>query len=150
MVAIVAACIAATIAYRQWKTAQLAAETARNKLKLDLFEKRYAVYSAAARVASMMTIDKKHDVEDLWEMMGKLQGIEFLYSELISDMIHREVIGSALTIIDLQKKRQEAEAANALEEVKAYSETLEEHRQWFVGRHADIRKLMSPYLQLSH
>lgn len=35
----------AYIAYRQWKTAQQQAKTARNKLIADLFDRRYQIYS---------------------------------------------------------------------------------------------------------
>jgi hypothetical protein len=43
------AVIVAIIAYRQWKTAQ-------NRLKLDLFDRRFAVYDAARNLlSSVMT-----------------------------------------------------------------------------------------------
>jgi hypothetical protein len=45
IVATVAATIAGLIGYRQWRTAQ-------NKLKLDLFERRLAVHTAAMRFLS--------------------------------------------------------------------------------------------------
>ena len=51
------AVIGSLVAYRQWVLA-------RNKLKLDLFERRFAVYEAARNLlASIMTSGKAKDAE---------------------------------------------------------------------------------------
>src|SRR5690606_31368900 len=50
------------IAYRQWRLAQ-------NKLKLDLFDRRYSVYKAAhSLLASIMTSGKAKD-DDLYKFL---------------------------------------------------------------------------------
>jgi hypothetical protein len=48
IVALIAGCIAGGIAYQQWKTA-------RDKLKLDLFDRRMAVYNSATTMINAMT-----------------------------------------------------------------------------------------------
>ncbi|KZE52985.1 hypothetical protein AVW14_09790 [Stenotrophomonas maltophilia] len=52
------------VAYRQWRTAQQQASTARNKLQLDLFDRRLAVYEAVRSVAyRSITSDWRANVE---------------------------------------------------------------------------------------
>src|ERR1700733_1277510 len=67
-VAIVAALIAGYIALRQWLTA-------RHRLKLDIFDKRFAVYEATKMLITKRPI-RPHD---LGEFYNGTRGAEFLF-----------------------------------------------------------------------
>lgn len=76
------------IAYRQWRTAQ-------SKLKLELFEKRLAIYNAAtAFVSSVMTSGKATDEElyakgvNLQCLSAELEGVPV--SEERSNNVHEQ------------------------------------------------------------
>ncbi|MGY6127028.1 hypothetical protein ACW9YV_16510 (plasmid) [Paraburkholderia strydomiana] len=67
------AILGVAIAYRQWRTAQ-------NKLKQDLFDKRFSVYDAARRMlASVMTSGKVRD-EELFKFMVATREAKWLLS----------------------------------------------------------------------
>lgn len=76
IVALIAACIAGGIAYRQWKTA-------RNKLKLDLFEKRLQIYNAAAVVVELINNPYAPDRDYLDESTGKFSGARWLFGRKV-------------------------------------------------------------------
>jgi hypothetical protein len=54
---VIAAAVAAFFIRRQWQTAQRQADTALDQLRYNLFEKRYAIYTAA-RQAIAITLAK--------------------------------------------------------------------------------------------
>jgi hypothetical protein len=71
-VAIVAACIAGYIAWKQWKTAQ-------DRLRLDMHQKRFVVYDAAKRLVNMTMIHGQLTAEDLGNFYDGIKGAEFLF-----------------------------------------------------------------------
>lgn len=66
------ALIAVVIAYQQWALA-------RNKFKLDLFDKRYKVYLAARLFLFEIIRDGNAKDESLWEYMTKTADVIFLF-----------------------------------------------------------------------
>jgi hypothetical protein len=81
IVALVAALIAGSIAYRQWRTA-------RNKLKLDLFEKRLQVYEAAVEVINLMTRPYAPDREELDKQVAKFVSARWLFGKDVAAHLH--------------------------------------------------------------
>jgi hypothetical protein len=97
-VAVVAASIAGTIAYRQWRTAQ-------NKLKLDLFEKRMAIYEAAVAMIK----------EDWWlEDQSEWAGIAVLRAKfsparwLLNKHVHLELEQLSKRMMERMARRRSA------------------------------------------
>jgi hypothetical protein len=76
--AVVVAAIVAVITYKQ-----LYLE--REKFKLDLFEKRFAVYSAAREFLRLIKRSAKIEMKDLSEYLGNTQDAAFLFDEKIAD-----------------------------------------------------------------
>jgi hypothetical protein len=68
LVAIIAAGIAGYIALRQWWTA-------RDRVKLDMFEKRFAVYEATKSLINKRPITPN----DMGEFYNGIRGAEFLF-----------------------------------------------------------------------
>lgn len=102
--AIVAAGIAATIAYRQWRTASHQAEIALDKLKHDTFDDRHAVVAAAEEMID--TALRQHAVgqepfEKLHELNGKLKVGRFYFGASIYRHLEKIVDAS----FDVQQAR---------------------------------------------
>lgn len=56
---IFASCVAAFFAYRQWKTAESQAKTSLDKLRFDLFDKRYAIYDHVKQLLKLLINDTR-------------------------------------------------------------------------------------------
>jgi hypothetical protein len=99
IVALMAACIAGGIAYQQWKTA-------RNKLKLDLFEKRLQVYNAAAVVVELINNPYAPDRDHLEEWISKFGSARWLFGrevELYLNSLQENANFAYATKLHLQK-----------------------------------------------
>jgi hypothetical protein len=79
-VAIVAALIAGLIAYRQWQTTQ-------DKLRLDLFEKRYAYFIALRELMIDVIQHGQPESEKLNDFTRKIVGAEFVFNAELSEYI---------------------------------------------------------------
>lgn len=74
--ALIAAAIASLIAYRQWLTA-------RNKLKLDLFDRRLQIYSDAVTVLKWMTNGNWNDQTPLEKLADSAAQSRWLLDERV-------------------------------------------------------------------
>lgn len=72
VVALIAASIAGVIAYRQWVTA-------RNKLKLDLFDRRMAVYMCAVRVLEQVRNGGKEGFSEIEKLQDSATAARWLF-----------------------------------------------------------------------
>ncbi len=81
-IALVAAFIAGAIAYRQWKTAH-------DKLRLDLFEKRYAVYSELRSVLATTLQQGTISYEEVMTFYRNFRGAEFLFGDEIEKYLEQ-------------------------------------------------------------
>lgn len=148
VIALIAAGIAATIQYRQWQTAKTAAETAKNKLKFDLFEKRFAVYQAAAQMIVMFSEDKPADTNMVKERLSKMAGSEYLFSPAVYRYIQDELFVHINNSMSLQRDRNEHR--NDDERFKQYTEQRREECKWFDSQLDRLKDIMGEFLQLSH
>jgi hypothetical protein len=79
-VAVVVGCVAGYVAWRQWRTAH-------DRLKFDLYEKRFAVYETVKKLSDVATmhVDPKAihgshvSPEDLHEFFNAIRGSQFLF-----------------------------------------------------------------------
>lgn len=79
------------IAYRQWRTAQ-------KKLKLDLFEKRFAVYDAARNfIASVMTSGKAKD-EEMYKFLAGTRETKWLLNDNIATYFDEQIWKNAVEL----------------------------------------------------
>jgi hypothetical protein len=86
IIAAIAAGFAGMIAYRQWRTA-------RDKLKMDLFDKRYAVYLAYREYCSSITSPLRKPESAIPPIPKTLDAAEWLFNaqvnSLLNDLHHR-------------------------------------------------------------
>ncbi|MBF9172349.1 hypothetical protein ABFU49_16700 [Xanthomonas campestris pv. campestris] len=80
------ACAVGYIAYRQWRTAQQQAETARNKLKHDLFERRLKVYDAL-RESAQYAFSARPDENAEQRVAGNLKELRWLFGKPVHDFV---------------------------------------------------------------
>jgi len=78
------------IAYQQWKTAE-------NKLKHELFDRRFSVYDAARTF--LMSIAESHKSIELLkaqcEFFSKTREAKWLLNTTIADYLHKECYGKS-------------------------------------------------------
>jgi hypothetical protein len=124
--AVIAAAITATIAYRQWVTA-------RNKLKLDLFDKRMEIYRSAIDLMSEIGY---HDTILEWDRVNQLgapfRGARWLLSDEIADYLE-DLMECGYQVAGKEKAVTEAQAEASM-----------------IAEFAKVKELFAPYLALNH
>lgn len=149
-VALIAAAIAASIAYRQWQTAVTAAATAKNKLKLDLFERRFSVFQGVAQLIVKMSQDAMHDDNDVKALLGKTAGAEFLFDERVHGFIVNKVFDRAAEVMRRQYQIQTATRNGDGELVRKLVQEQATARKWFDDALDAWKELSRPFLELAH
>jgi hypothetical protein len=108
VVALVVAAIAGLIAYRQWKTAH-------DKLRLDLFDKRFNIYRAYFR-ASAAALGRWPDRHDVLAQFTSLKGqSKFLFGTEAAKFIEEAMLEIA-GLISHQDTREEMRKAEQYDE----------------------------------
>ncbi len=122
------------IAWRQWKTAN-------DKLRLDLFEKRWRVYDAVKVILNKAAIEGQFTRDDLATFARGIEGAEFLFDGQIRDILL--TIDSMCLRAQAQKKKQEKASGDLLERaLDEEAEILTYLRQ----QASQIERLFVPYL----
>jgi hypothetical protein len=150
IVALAVAVIAALIAYRQWKTATVAAETAKNKLKLDLFERRFAVFSAAAQLIVKMHRDDDPDDEKIFAMFPKMAGAEFLFDDAVNAYLLEELFKHTAKVMSLKHALLDARASGDQILIDKLAADQLAERAWFDLQLDELKRLTRPFLELAH
>lgn len=110
VVALVAAGIAGLIAYRQWRTAH-------DKLRLDLFDKRFNIYRAYFR-ASAAALGRWPDRNDVLIEFTSLKGqSRFLFGSDASQFIEQAMLEIAGLISELETRDEMRRAGQHDDEV---------------------------------
>lgn len=134
------AVLGALIAYRQWRLAQ-------NKLKLDLFDRRFSVYEAARNLlASIMTSGKARD-EEVFKFMVATREAKWLLNAKVAEYLEEQIHRKA---IELQCLSSELEGVPAGEERVPKIRKQYEIKQWFLAQYDVLDAHFAPFLQLAH
>lgn len=149
-VALVAAGIAASIAYRQWQTAKAAATTAKSKLKLDLFERRFNVFQGVAQLIVKMSQDAMHDDNDVKAFFAKAAGAEFLFNEKVNGFILDEVFRRTADIMRRQHQIKTATRNGNGDLLRSLFQEQNAARKWFDDALDAWKDLTRPFLELTH
>lgn len=78
------AVIVAYIAYRQWKTAH-------NRLKLDLFDRRLAIHSAARELIATVTSYGQIENKDIFAFLSGIQQARWLLNQRIVQYLEQDL-----------------------------------------------------------
>ena len=128
------------IAYLQWRTAQ-------NKLKLELFEKRFAVYDVARRfIASVITSGKAKD-EEMNKFLSGTCETKWLLNDDIATYFDEQIWGNS---VDLQALDAELEGAPFGDERTKNVQRQGQIKKWLIDQYKVLDEKFSPFLKLGH
>lgn len=136
------------IAYRQWLTAQ-------NKLKLDLFDRRFKIYDATLNlIGSIKKLDKAYQGEIRQYSIAQ-QEAKWLLNEEISNYL-KEIYDKAL---EFQTLSNEIEGITNQQKIEGIVDDQERTKKikkqgelvtWFYAQNKEIDKKFSKFLTLQH
>ena len=134
------AVLGALIGYRQWRLAQ-------NKLKLDLFDRRFKVYEAARDLlASIMTSGKAKD-DEVFKFLVATREAKWLLDIDVANYLDKQVYHKA---IDLQTLAAELEGVGVGEIRTKNVHAQADLKKWLMAQFDVLDQKFSPYLQLKH
>ena len=130
----------AMIAWRQWRTAQ-------NKLKLDLFERRLAVYHATAQfLGSVLTTGKVLD-EELFGFISSTREAKWLLDAHVADYLRTELYRKALQLQSLDSTLKELPIGD---ERAANVHAQREIKEWMSQQYDVLDAKFARFLKLRH
>ena len=136
----IVAVLGSFIAFRQWRLAQ-------NKLKLELFDRRFSVYEAARTLlASIMTSGKAKD-EEVLKFMVATREAKWLLNESVSEYLDKQLHHKA---IDLQTLASELEGVGVGEQRTKNVHAQADIKKFFMAQYDVLDEKFTPFLQLRH
>lgn len=128
------------IAYRQWRLTQ-------NKLKLDLFDRRFTVYDAARTfLGSIMRSGKAKD-DDTFKFMIATREAKWLLNDSIAEYLDKQLYHKALELQTLATELEGEPVGDVrTKNVRAQSDI----KKWFMAQYDVLDEKFSPFLQLRH
>ncbi|AMR77259.1 hypothetical protein [Cupriavidus nantongensis] len=132
--------IAGYIAWKQW-------ETNRNKLKLDRFERRLAVYEAAGTLIGHVIAQARPTDEAMFKFLDDTRLAVWLFDEDFAEYLE-SLYSNASVLASLLAP---SEALYGKPEAKAQqSEERKRLRQWFLAQGDELKRRAKPFLKISH
>lgn len=126
------------IAYRQWRTAQ-------NKLKLELFDRRFAVYDTTTTfLASAMNSGAAKDEE--FKFMSATHDAKWLLNTDIAEYLE-DIYRKAVSLQFLVSELQDLPIG---EERSANIHMQREIKEWLLKQYEVLDEKLAPYLRLEH
>ena len=137
------ALLAVAVAVAQWRIAK-------NKLKLDLFERRYKVYSATSMAVHAVVARRTLSDEELQAFVEDTQGAKWLFNGGV-DVYINDILDRRREMIELAQKIWDARVGNA-DDLAALRAKRQVHQTWFndqvKNRWLDAQ--FKDFLQLEH
>lgn len=133
------AVLAILIAYWQWRTAQ-------NKLKYDLFDRRFAVYDAARKLIASIVTTGQTGEQELYKFLAGTRETKWLLNEEIDGYFQNEIWKQAIKLQTLEKVLEGLPADQRLENVARQSEI----KEWIIQQYNVLDDKFTPFLNLKH
>jgi hypothetical protein len=134
------ALLGAYIAWQQWRTN-------RNKLKLELFDRRYRIYEAAQTLIGRVLALGKASHEQTFEFLSQVKGAKFMFNEKVQRYLEDDLYRKAERLLALSS---DFESLDGTDERKANLEKQREVKDWFKEQYENLDTWFSPYLHLAH
>jgi hypothetical protein len=135
LVALIAACVAGGIQYRQWKTAQ-------QKINIEMFDKRFAVFSAVYDIQDRL-IWKGDTNEAKVDYYKAVRQSEFLFDEEVYNYLVGSYLNDVLAMSDgIFQMR-----GNAMQ-LTMYHIRMKKFGKWSNEEHKVIKSMFNKYLKL--
>jgi hypothetical protein len=140
VVALVAASIAGVIAYRQWLTA-------RNKLKLEFFDRRMEIYKSAIELVKQIADPEPSDWDDVSELARELGAAPWLLSPKVADhleqLVHRGYQSIAKEKLNAEGMTEEQKNTYAFKAIAQAKQIMDKELRV-------LNELFQPYLAVEH
>jgi hypothetical protein len=140
IVALVAALIAGGIAYQQWRTA-------RNKLKLDLFEKRLQVYNACVAILCELHMPGPADSKRLYELREEVASVAWLFDEKIRQYV-QALWTRAFSAVTRDKV--DFAALDNDQKIRLIGNHVKTIGSEYIAQIKELDDVFAPYLKLNH
>jgi len=128
------------IAYRQWRTAQ-------NKLKLELFDRRFAIYDAALNFIRSIVSSGAVNDDELYGFILGTHAAKWLLNTDIANYFKKQLCQKARELKELQD---EIETLPPGEERKTKTQKRAELRKWIFDQSAVLDDKFEPFLKVKH
>lgn len=136
---LVVAAIAGWIAYRQM-------QTARDKLKLDLFDRRMAVYEAVRDAIGAAVTNAKLTQQQEFDFLMGTRSARWLFGEDVAEYINKN-FWKKLTELNLHVAMSDSDDSS---ERAAHAKGRSEVLQWMTSQYKEFDELCAKYLTLKH
>jgi hypothetical protein len=138
VVAVVLGCFAAYISWRQWWTGNY-------RLRLDMFDRRYAVYDATKLLVDKITLNDQVTSSDFIEFRNNVRGAEFIFDGETREFLQQ--------LIDFSWKAYMARSRqDRTKDDQKFGKLLDEEIQYLERVQAEgprLEKIFAKYLNLS-
>jgi hypothetical protein len=128
------------VAYRQWRTAQ-------NKLKLDLFDRRLAMFDAAITLIFESQAPSGASEKALSEYFRSTQQAKWLFNDQIDKYFRMNLYAMAITIKSLSAELEGIEDGG--KRIEKTSEIFKAHKE-MMNQCEVLDKKLTPFLKLLH
>ena len=133
------AIVGAYIAWQQWRTN-------RSKLKLDMFERRYAYYDAATKLLGRIMGSGKASDDATYEFLVATKGAQFIVGQEIARYFEEELWKKAAHLHALDSEFQSVQG----EDRKGNLEKQREIKNWFQDQYRVLDAKFEPLMKLTH
>lgn len=135
--------IAIYIAYQQWKTNRANQETNAKRLKLELYNKRFAIYGAARTFLRGIAVNRSISDEMLVKYWAGINPARFLLDEELANYLE-EIEKKAVDLQTIQIESQEPGGPSVRARERG------ELKKWFYKQIYILNENFHPYLKIEH
>jgi hypothetical protein len=139
LLGLVVAASVALIAYRQWRTEQ-------NKLKLELFDRRWKIYGDVNEVLGHIFREADADLPVISQYSKAIRDVDFLFNKEIYEYFDE----LRKKIILLRTSRERFSPLPVGEERTRWVNENHETLMWIVGQSDVLKEKVRPFLHITH
>lgn len=134
----VIACVTSYIAIQQWLTAK-------NALRLHLFDRRLPVFEAAMRLAEIVVTKKNITLEEVQEFSFATKSVQFLFDKKLHDYCDKELHKEAYNV---WAGKQKIDSLPEGEERDRSMGLWQDRIVWFNDQRKEIPNRFAPFLRI--
>ena len=132
-------CAVAYVAWQQW-------QIARNRLRLDLFDRRYKIYDATRKFLATIIREARFEDQQLFEFGAATADAEFLFDSPVVDYLS-EIRKRAVNLRTHQKVYEHMPVAD---ERSRHVRAEHDELVWLTEQITAMTRVFTPYLGFSH
>lgn len=132
------------IAQQAAQTAHQAAETARNKLKLDLFDRRWTMYASAQKLIKKVAAGHAVDADTLDAYSSATTGAKWIFNKGTQDYF--EALAAQVDALNLVRAERSGHASD--DDSGPRAEWEAKLNSWWAKQGREIDDVMAPFMHL--